>query len=140
MVLSDRISMKGARVDGTTAPIGGKEFGKGGVEVIRNKRGDDILVAIRNDKKVASANGIEIVLPSWTRVYAWLRASGTGSASFCISIHCLSLQCVGFGLLVQDYSHGGNRGRGTRWDIFDKRWYNGRHVGGIGGRGDRRHN
>ena len=105
MVLSDRMSVEGARVDGTTASISGKEFRKGGVEVVRNIGGDDILVAIRNDKKVASANGIEIVLPSQTRVYAWLRASGTGSVSFCISIHCLSLQCIGFGLLVQDYSH-----------------------------------
>jgi len=105
MVLSDRMSMKGARVDGPTTSIGGKEFGKGGVEVVRNKGGDDVLVAIRNDKEVAGANGIEIVLPSRTRVYAWLRASGTGSVSFCVSIHCLGLQYVGFGLLVQDYSH-----------------------------------
>ena len=91
MVLSDRTSMKGARVDSTTASIGGKEFRKSGVEVIRNKGGNDILIAIQNDKKVASANGIEIVFPSQTRMYAWLRTSGTGSASFCISIHYLSL-------------------------------------------------
>ena len=89
MVLSNRMSMKGARVDGTTASIGGKEFGKGGVEVIGNEGGDDVLVAIRNDKKVVGANGIEIVFPSWTRVYTRLRASGTRSASFCVSIHHL---------------------------------------------------
>ena len=91
MVLSDRMSMKGARVDGTTASIGGKEFRKGGVEVIRNKGGNDVLVAIWNDKKVASANGIKIFFPSQTGMYAWLRTSGTGSASFCVSIHHLSL-------------------------------------------------
>ena len=105
MVVSDRTSVEGTRMDGTTMSIGGKEFRKGGVEVVRNERGDDILVAIRNDKKVASASGVEVVFPSRTGMYAWLRTSGTWSVSFCVSIHHLSLQCVSFSLLVQDYGH-----------------------------------
>jgi len=91
VVLSDRTSVKGARVDGTTTSISGKEFRKGGVNVVRNKGGDDILVTVRNDEKVARANGIEVVLPSRTWEHTWLRASGTGSVSFCVSIHCLGL-------------------------------------------------
>jgi len=106
MVLSDRTSMKGARVDSTTASIGGKKFGKGGVKVVRNEGGNDIFIAIRNDKKVASANCIEIVFPSQTRMNTWLRTSRARSASFCVSIHHLSLQCVNLSLLVQDYSYG----------------------------------
>jgi len=83
--------MKGVRVDGTTMSISSKELGKGGVEIVRNKRGDDVLVAIRNDKKVARTHGIKVVLPSQAGEHTWLRAGGTRSASFCFSIHCLSL-------------------------------------------------
>jgi len=89
VVLSDGTGMKGMRVDGTTASISGEELGKGGMKVIGNEGGDNVLVTVRNDKKVMHTNGVEVVLPSWARKYTWLRASGTGSASLCISIHCL---------------------------------------------------
>ena len=89
MVLSYRIGMKGARVDGATASIGGKELGKGHVKVIGNEGGNDVLITIRNDKKVTCTNGVEIVLPSQARKYTWLGAGRTGSTSLCISIHCL---------------------------------------------------
>jgi len=81
--------MKGARVDGTTMSVSGKELGKGGVEVVGNEGGDDVLVAVGNDKKVARTKGVEVVLPSRARKYTWLRAGGTGSMSLCISVHCL---------------------------------------------------
>jgi len=87
-------------VDCAAMTIGGKEFRKGGVEVVRNKGGDDIFVAIRNDKKMTSANSVKIVLPSQTRVYAWLRASGTGSAFLSISVHRFGFKYVSFSLLV----------------------------------------
>jgi len=70
VVLSNRMGMKGARVDGATASVGGEELRKSGVEVVRNKGGDDVLIAIRNDKKVMCTNGVEVVVPSWTRVYS----------------------------------------------------------------------
>ena len=44
MVLPNRTGMKGARVDSATASVSGKEFRKGGVEIIGNKRGNDVFV------------------------------------------------------------------------------------------------
>ena len=67
VVLSDGTGVKGARVDSATASIGGKEFRKGGVEVVGDKGGDDVLVAIRNDKKVTRTNSVEVVLPARAR-------------------------------------------------------------------------
>ena len=100
MVLSDRTGVKGARVDGATVSVGGEEFRKSGVEVVRNKGGDDVLVAIRNDKKVMRTNSVEVVLPARARKHTWLRACGTGSTSLCVSVHRFSLQRFSFGLLV----------------------------------------
>ena len=87
MVLSYSAGMKGARVDGATASVGSEEFRKGGVEIVRNERGDDVFVAIRDDKEVTCTNSVEVVLPARTGEDAWLRACRTGSASFCVSIH-----------------------------------------------------
>ena len=120
MVLSDGMGVKGARVNGATASVGGKEFRESSVEVIGDKGGDDVFVAIRNDKKVTRTDGIEVVLPSRARKYTWLRTCGTRSMSLYVSIHCFGLQRFGFGLLVQDHGQGGNRGRGMGWDVFNK--------------------
>jgi len=100
MVLSNRTGMKGARVDSTATSISGKELGKGCVEVVGNKGGDDVLVAVRNNKKVTRTNGIEVVLPARAREYTWLRTCGTGSTSLHVSVHRFGLQRFGFGLLV----------------------------------------
>jgi len=100
MVLSNGTGMKGARVDGTTTSICGEELGKGCMEVIGNKGGNDVLITIRNDKKVMRTNGVEVVLPARARKHTWLRACGTGSMSLCVSVHRFSLQHFGFGLLV----------------------------------------
>ena len=105
MVLSDRTGVKGARVDGATASVSGKELGKGGVKVIGDEGGDDILITVRNNNEVTRTNGIEIVFPSWAWEYTRLRAGGTWSTSLCISIHHLGHQFVSFSLLVEDYSH-----------------------------------
>jgi len=99
-VVSDRTGMKGARVDGTTTSIRGKEFGKGCMEVVGNKGGNDILIAIRNDKKVTCTNSVKVVLPARARKHTQLRACGTGSMSLCVSVHHFGLQRFGFGLLV----------------------------------------
>jgi len=77
-------------VDRTTTAISGKEFRKGGVEIIGDEGGDDVLFAIRDDKEMASTSGIKVVLPSGTWVNPWLGTTRTGSLSFYVSVHCLS--------------------------------------------------
>jgi len=71
--------------------IRGKEFGKGGMEVVRDKGGNDVLIAIRNDKKVAGACGCEVIPPAGTGKDTRLGAIGTWSAFFSVSIHSFSL-------------------------------------------------
>jgi len=100
VVVADRISMKRVRVDDTATTVGGKEFREGGMEIIRDEGGDDILFSIGDNKEMASAGGIEVVLPSRTWEDAWLRTTRTGSMSFSVSIHSLRFQCISFGLLV----------------------------------------
>jgi len=90
VVLPNRVSVKGARVNCTAMTISGKKFREGGMKVVGNKGGDDVLFAIRNDKEMASTSCVEVVLPSRTWVNSWLRTIRTGSASFCISVHSLS--------------------------------------------------
>jgi len=91
VVLPDRTGMKGARVDGATASVSGKNFRKGGVEIIGNEGGNDVFVAVGDDKEVTCTNSVEVVLPARTGEDTWLGACGTGSASLCISVHCFSL-------------------------------------------------
>jgi len=100
VVLPDGAGVKGARMDSATASIGSEQFRKGCVKVIRNEWGNDILVAVWNDKEVTRTNGIEIVLPTRAREHTRLRTCGTRGTSLCISVHCFGLQHFGFGLLV----------------------------------------
>jgi len=69
MVVAHRMSMKGARVDGTAMAIGGQKFREGSVKIIGDKGGDHIFFTIRNDKEVAGAGGHEVVLLAWARKY-----------------------------------------------------------------------
>jgi len=87
-VLPNWASVKGARMDGASATISGKEFGKGGMEVVRNERGDDVLFTIWDDEEVAGTHGVEVVLPPGTGKDTRLGTSGTRSAFFSISVHC----------------------------------------------------
>jgi len=100
VVLSDWVSMKRTRMDRTAAAISSEEFRKGGVEIVGDEGGDDVLFAIRDDEEMASPDGVEVVLPSGPRVDSWLRAVGTWSLSFYVSVHCLCFQYVSLGLLV----------------------------------------
>jgi len=120
-------------VNRAASSIGGKELGECCVKVVRNKRGNDVFIAVGNDKKVACADGVKVVLPAWAREYTRLRAGRTRSVSFCISIHCFGLQHLGFSLLVQDYGHGRDRGRRAGWDVFDEGGNDRRSVGRVGG-------
>jgi len=67
MVVSDGTGVKGVRVDSTTMSIHGEELGKGCIEVIGNKGGNDVLIAIRNDKEVTHTNGVKVILPARAR-------------------------------------------------------------------------
>jgi len=91
MVLSNGTGMKGVRVDSAAMSISGKEFREGRVEVVGNEGGDDILIAVGNNKKVTHTNRVEIVLPTWSREYTWLRACRAWSMSLCVSVPCFSL-------------------------------------------------
>ena len=87
-------------MDRTTMAISSKEFGKGGVEIIRDEGGNDVLFAIRDDKEMAGPDGVKVVLPSRTWVYSWLGAARAWGLFFYISVHRFSFQRVGLGLLV----------------------------------------
>jgi len=100
VVLSNWASVKRTRVDHTTVAISSKEFGKGGMEIVGDEGGDDVLFTIRDDKEMAGSDSVKVVLPSGSWVDSWLRAVGTGSLSFYVSIHRLCFQCVSLGLLV----------------------------------------
>jgi len=54
MVLSDRTGMKRARVDHAATSISSEELRKGHIKVIGNEGGNDILVAVRNDKEIVT--------------------------------------------------------------------------------------
>ena len=100
MVLPNWASMKGARMDCTSTTICSKEFWKGGVEVIRDEGGDNILFTIGNDKKVVGACLSKVILPSGTWEDAWLRTIRTRGLSFSISVSSLELHILCLGLLV----------------------------------------
>ena len=135
MVVSDSASMEGTGMDSAAPTISRKQFGEGHVKVIGNEWRDNIFFAIWDNKEVMGACGIEIVLPSRARVNAWLRTSGTGGVLLGFSVYCFGFQRVSLDLLVQDYGHGRDRGRGTRWNIFDEGGYDWQGIGGIGSRG-----
>ena len=68
VVLSNWTSMEGMGVDCAAMTVSGEEFRKGGVEVIRDERGDYVFFAIWDDKKVV---GVLLKLschpgPGWT--------------------------------------------------------------------------
>jgi len=120
--------MKRTGVDRATTAISSKELGKGGVEIVRNEGSYNVLFAIRDDKEMAGPDSIEVVFPSGPWVNSWLRAIGTWSSSFYVSAHRLSLQRFGFGLLVQDYGHGGDGRRGAGRNVFNESRDDGRSV------------
>jgi len=100
VVLSNWASMKRMRVDCATMAISSEKFRKGSMEIVRDEGGDDVLFAIRDDKEMAGPDSVEVVLPSGPWVDSWLRAVGTRSPSFYVSIHRLCFQRVSLGLLV----------------------------------------
>ena len=106
MVLADCTSMKRSGVNSAATTVSGKELRECGVEIIGNEGGNDVLFIIWNDKEVASAHGIEVVLPPRTWVDAWLRTTRAWGASFGISVHSCSFQNICLSLLVQYHSHG----------------------------------
>jgi len=62
--------MKRTGVDHATAAISSEELGKGGMEVIGDEGGDDVLFAIRDDEEMVGPDGVKVVLPSRTWMYS----------------------------------------------------------------------
>ena len=74
-------------MDGAATTVGGKEFWECGIEVVGNEGGDNVLIAIGNDKEMTGARGCKIVFPARAWEYARLRTTGTGGLSFGVSVH-----------------------------------------------------
>ena len=87
MVMPYGSGMEGMGVDGAAMAISGKKFWECGVKVIGNEGGNNVLIAVRNDKEMAGASGCEVVLPARAWEYTGLRTTGTGGLSFGISVH-----------------------------------------------------
>ena len=80
-------SVKRTRVDCAAMTVSSKEFRKGGMEVVRNKRGNDILFTIGDNEEMMGPNSVEVIFPPGARENARLGTVGARSASFCISVH-----------------------------------------------------
>jgi len=87
MVVPNGSGMEGTGMDSAATTIGGKKFWECGIKVVGNERGNNVLIAIGNDKEMTGASGCEIVLPTRAWEYAGLRTTGTGGLPFGISIH-----------------------------------------------------
>jgi len=87
VVLSNWASVKGTGMDCTTMAVSSQEFRKGGVKIVRDEGGNDVLFTIGDDEEMAGLDSIKVVLLARTGVYSWLRAGGTGGTSLCVSIH-----------------------------------------------------
>jgi len=74
-------------MDGTAVAISGQKFWEGGVKVILDEGGNNIVIAIRDDKIVMGAHYIEVVLPPRTRVDTRLRTSWGRSLILLVSLH-----------------------------------------------------
>jgi len=92
--------MKRMGVDCATTAISGEELREVGVEVIGDERSNHILFTIGDNKKVAGASSVKVVLPSRTWVNSWLGTVGTWGMSLCVSIYRFRFQCVSLSLLV----------------------------------------
>jgi len=90
VVLPNWASVERVRVDHVATAISSKELGKGGMEVIGDEGGDNIFFAIGDNKEMAGANGIKVVLPSGTREDTRLGTGWTGSAFFSLHVYGLS--------------------------------------------------
>ena len=77
-------------MDCATMAISSEEFRKGGMEIVRDEGGDDVLFAIRDDKEMAGPDSVEVVLPSRTWVYSWLGTVRAWGSPFYVSVHHFS--------------------------------------------------
>ena len=74
-------------MDSAAMSVGGMEFGEGVVEVILNKGGDNIFFACGDDKEMVGPIGVEVVLPSWTRMDTGLWAYRGWSLILLVSLY-----------------------------------------------------
>ena len=100
VVLPNGVSIERMGMDSTATTISGKKFGEGGVEVIGNEGGDNVLFTVGDNKKVVGTHSVKVVLPSRTRENTRLGTVRTWSMPLNISFHGFGFQCVSLGLLV----------------------------------------
>ena len=89
VVVSDWVSMERAGMNCATVAVSSKKFREGGMEIVGDEGGNNVFLAIRDNKEMASANGIEVVLPSRTWLNFWLGTIGAQSTPLRVSVHSL---------------------------------------------------
>jgi len=68
-------------VDCAATTISSKEFGKGSVEVVRNKRDNDILFTVGDNEEMTGPNSVKVIFPPRARENARLETIGARSMS-----------------------------------------------------------
>ena len=99
------MGMERPRMNGAAASLGCQEFRKGTVEVIGDEGGDGVLLAIGNDKEMASSGGVPVIAPSgsWkcTRLGTFWSRSGMFFVCRCIHTGDIELATT----FIQDQGH-----------------------------------
>ena len=92
-------------MNGATQSLGCQQFGKGGIEVVRNEGGDDVLFSVGNNKEVPGTHGVPVVVPSWARKPTGLRSvrSWSGVLLVCSCVHSCNIKLVT--ALVENKGH-----------------------------------
>ena len=78
------MGMERPRMNGASMPLGRQKLQKGAVKVIGDERGDGVLLAIGDNKKVASSSGIPVIMPSGSWKHTGLRTIWGWSGMFLV--------------------------------------------------------
>ena len=105
VTLNISTSMEGIRVDNAVISISGQEFWEGAGHVIADEMGNYILVAIGDDKVMASVGCHPILFPSWTWVDTRLRDCRARSLPFGISISSFDCGLLCSQLVIENDGH-----------------------------------
>ena len=97
--------MKRPRVNRAPMSLGRQELWKGAVEVVGDKRGNGILLTIRDDKEVASSSGIPVIAPSRSWKHAGLGAFWHRGGVLLVYSHVHSCDIELTATLIENKSH-----------------------------------
>jgi len=98
-----RNGMEGVQIDSTMMSIHGQELREWIVEIIVNKRGNNVFIPIWNDEKMACPSGIEVVLPAQTGMSTGLWISGGRRLVLFVSLHSCNFLVLVRDLAIQDH-------------------------------------